>query len=71
MRVLKITEEYRTDSETEAKALMEDIRANASREGYEVSANGYTYKEKKSKGEVIDEAWIVKAVKIYGTVWEV
>lgn len=71
MKVLKITEEYRTDSEEEAKALMESIRAKASEQGYEVGANGYTYKEKKAKGEVVDAAWIVKAVKIYGTVWEI
>ena len=68
MRRLKVTEEYRTDSE-EAKELMEKIRTEAKEKGYNVGANGYTYKEKKSKGDVIDEAWICKVVKIYGGIW--
>lgn len=70
MRVLKVTEEYRVDSEIEAKEAMEKFRSEAAQNGYSVGACGYTYKEKKSKGEVIDEAWIVKVVKVYGGVWE-
>ena len=70
MRVLKVTEEYRVDSEIEAKEAMEKFRSEAAENGYSVGACGYTYKEKKSKGEIIDEAWIVKVVKVYGGVWE-
>lgn len=70
MKILKVTEEYRADSENEAKELMEHIRAKAAEEGYEVGANGYTYKNKKAKGEIIDEAWVVKVVKSYNSVWE-
>ena len=69
MRLLKTTEEYRTDSELEAKDLMEKFRSEASEKGYSLGACGYTYKEKKAKGEVIDQAWIVKVVKIYSEVW--
>lgn len=70
MRVLKVTEEYRVDSEIEAKEAMEEFRSAAASNGYSVGSCGYTYKEKKAKGEVIDEAWIVKVVKVYGGVWE-
>lgn len=70
MRLLKKTEEYRVDSEIEAKEAMEEFRSAAASNGYSVGSCGYTYKEKKAKGEVIDEAWIVKVVKVYGGVWE-
>lgn len=70
MRLLKKTEEYRVDSELEAKEAMEQFRSEATANGYSVGACGYTYKEKKSKGEIIDEAWIVRCVKVYGTVWD-
>lgn len=69
MRLLKVTEEYRVDSEIEAKELMEQIRGEAAEKGYSVGACGYTYKEKKIRNEVVDEAWLIKAVKIYGGIW--
>lgn len=56
MRLLKKTEEYRVDSEIEAKEAMEKFRSEAAEKGYSVGSCGYTYKEKKAKGEVIDEA---------------
>lgn len=70
MRILKVTEEYRTESELEAKELMEKFRTEAGEKGYSLGASGYTYKNKKSKGEIIDEAWIVKVVKNFGSVWD-
>lgn len=69
MRTLKITEEIRVDSETEAKELMEKYRQEAHEKGYTLGASGYTYKTKKSKGEIIDECWIVKTVKILSEAW--
>lgn len=70
MRILKVTEEYRAESELEAKELMEKFRTEACEKGYSLGASGYTYKNKKSKGEIIDEAWIVKVVKNFGSVWD-
>lgn len=70
MRVLKVTEEYRVDSEVEAKEAMEKFRQEAPSLGYNVGSCGYTHKEKKAKGEIIDEAWVVKIVKIFGSVWD-
>ena len=70
MRLLKKIEEYRVDSEIEAKEAMEKFRSEATANDYSAGACGYIYKEKKSKGEIIDEAWIVKVVKIYGGIWD-
>ena len=70
MKLIKRTEEYVTNSEEEAITLLEGFRADAEREGYTLGANGYTYKNKKSKGEIVDEAWIVKVTKILGGIWE-
>ena len=70
MRTLKVTEEYRTDSENEAKEVMERFRAEAREKGYHINKSGYTYKVKKSKGDIIDEAWVVSITKEYSSVWE-
>ena len=70
MRLLKETIEIRVNSEIEAKEAMEKFRSEAAEKGYSVGSCGYTYKEKKAKGEIIDEAWIVKVVKVYGGVWK-
>ena len=70
MRLLKVTEEYRADSEQEAREAIENFRRESLEKGYVLGACGFTYKDKKSKGEIIDEAWVVKVVKIYGKVWE-
>ena len=48
---------------------MEKIRSGAG-DGYLVGSMGYTYKTKKSKGEIIGEVWILKVQKIYGEIWE-
>ena len=70
MKILKQTEEYRTDSEDEAIAVIESYRKDAEEKGYVLGASGYTYKTKKAKGEIIDEAWVVKVTKILGGVWD-
>lgn len=69
MRTLKATEEYRAESELEAKDAMERFREEAREKGYSIGKCGYTYKNKKSKGEIIDEAWIVSVTKIFGDIW--
>ncbi len=70
MKLLKTTIEVRCYSEEEAKDFIEEFRNKARTEGYVVGANGYTYKAKKSKGEIVDEAWICKCVKIHDEVWD-
>lgn len=70
MRLLKQTEEYRADTEEEAKEIMEKFRQDAHDKGYILKANGYTLKEKKQKGEVIDSGFLLKVVKEISTFWE-
>lgn len=70
MRVYKKTIETVCFSEDEAKAVIEKCRQDASEGGYYVSAAGYTYKTKKSKGEIIGETWITRTVLVYGDIWE-
>ena len=70
MRLLKVTEEYCADSEQEAREAIENFRKESLEKGYVLGACGFTYKDKKSRGEIISEAWILKVVKIYGKVWE-
>ncbi len=49
---------------------MDKAREEARQKGYTIGTNGYTHKEKKSKGQVIDECWVVKIVKIFEPMWE-
>lgn len=70
MRRLKVTEEFKAYSEEEAIQAIEEMRAAQQKEGYTLGANGYKYKTKKAKGEIVAEAWVVTATKIYGEVWD-
>ena len=70
MRILKVTAEYRAESEEEAKQMNEDFKKEARDQGYILTSFAYTKKEKKSKGEVIDDGYLVKVVKVYGGFWD-
>lgn len=70
MRLLKVTAEYRVESEEEAKQMNEDFKKEAREQGYVLNSFAYTRKEKKSKGDVIDEGYLVKVVKVYGGFWD-
>lgn len=70
MRLLKETIELRADTELEAKEIIEKYRKDASEKGYVIGAAGYTYKTKKSKGDIVDEAWVCKIVMTFSGVWE-
>ena len=70
MRLLKVTAEYRVESEEEAKQMNEDFKKEAKEQGYVLNSFAYTRKEKKSKGDIIDEGYPVKVVKVYGGFWD-
>lgn len=70
MILLKRTEEYRVESDVEARKAIDDVRADANEKGYQIASAGYTHKEKKAKGEVIDACEILKIVKVFGGIWE-
>ena len=52
--LLKTTEVYRVDDESEAIAMIEDARDEQLMKGYTLSKSGYVLKNKKSKGEIVD-----------------
>lgn len=70
MRILKVVEEYRVENENEAREKMDLFRTEASQEGYAIGAMGYTHKDKKAKGDIIDSCEILKITKIYGGPWD-
>ena len=70
MRLLKVVEEYRAESEQEVKEMNDKSKTDARNEGYILNAFSYTKKEKKSKGEVIDDGYLVKVAKVYGGFWD-
>lgn len=67
---LKTTEEYRVETEEEVKTISEKFREEARAEGYVINSISYTHKEKKAKGEIIDEGYLLKVVKVYGGFWD-
>lgn len=60
--IMKRTEEIRVETEEEAMALIESFKEKSKTEGYEIVSYCSTHKEKKSKGEVLDDYYIVKIV---------
>ena len=70
MRLLKVKEEYRAESEQEVKEMNEQFKEKARTEGYILSEFSYTKKEKKKNGDVIDDGYLVKVTKTYGGFWD-
>ena len=70
MKKLKVTEEFRAYSEQEAIDAIESARAHQKEDNYVLGANGYKYKTKKLRGEIIGEAWVVSVTKIFDEVWD-
>lgn len=70
MKKLKVTEEFRAYSEQEAIDAIENARVHQKDGNYVLGANGYKYKTKKSKGQIIGEAWVVSVTKIFDEVWD-
>ena len=70
MKLLSITSEHRAYSEEEAKEYIELFRNEAKQKGYTVKSAGWTRKTKTKNKVEVAEAWIVKCVAIYDTVWD-
>lgn len=69
--ILDITEQYRVDTEEEVKDFIEEIKENGVQEGYIVKNYSSSFKEKKSKGETVDQGYLLKITKSFNTFWEV
>lgn len=59
----KKTEEWRVNNEAEAQALIDQAKRDPEGEGYELVSYKMVKKDKKLKGEIIDEWVIVTLVK--------
>ena len=70
MRTYKEATEIICFSEEEAKQVIENYREDAKKKGYTVGSAGYTYKTKKSKGEIVDTRYLVKITCIYCELWD-
>jgi len=60
MRQLKVTEEFRVESEEEAKAAVERYQKEGLEKGFSIIKWSADYKTKKSKGEIIDSGYLLK-----------
>lgn len=60
--LIKTTEEHRADSEVEAAELINAAKADAR---YLLSKYSSVKKERKQKGEVVDEYYLVTLVKVF------
>ena len=70
MRNLEHSVKIRTESENEAKDTIQQLKQEAAEKGFYVKKAGYEYKNKKLKGEIIDEAYVVSATIIHSALWE-
>lgn len=61
--LIKRSEEYRVDTEEQATALINQAKDNEGKEGYELTSYKMVKKNKKQKGEIIDEWVVVTLVK--------
>ncbi len=68
--LLNKTEVYRINTEEEVKTVIDEAKEDAFENGYILKGYSTKVKEKKSKGEVIDEGFEVTLKKEYNTFWE-
>ena len=68
--LLEVTTKLRVDSEERAKETIESYRTEAAQNGYVIKKAGYERKEKKAKGEVIAERFVVTITQTFGSLWE-
>ena len=60
MRKIRVTEEFRVETEEEAKAIVERYQKEGSEKGFSV---------KKSKGEIIDSGYLLKITSQFFDFW--
>lgn len=60
--LIKTTEEHRADSEREAAELIETAKKDGR---YALAKYSSVHKERKQKGEIVDEYFIVTLVKVF------
>lgn len=63
--VLRDTVVVRVGTETEAVALIDEVKGKQAEGGYTVIKSGYVLKTKRAKGEIIDSWYIVTCQRDY------
>lgn len=63
--LLDVTERYRTESEAEAQELINEAKKNSGL--YELKKYSSSKKERKQKGEVIEEFYVVSLTKVFNS----
>lgn len=71
MLLLERTFKYRAESEEEVKQFIEEQKEKAIENRYTIKKYSSTHKEKKAKGEVIDEGYELVITTTHGAFWEV
>lgn len=69
-KLISVVEQYRVDTEEEAARFIEECKEDAATHGYTLKSYTSTKKEKKAKGEIIDEAVLIKIAKDYDSFWD-
>ena len=67
---LKETIDYRVDTEDGAIRFIEQERKGAEDRGYIVAKAAYSLKQKKAKGEVVDQGYLVSITYEYLNFWD-
>lgn len=70
MNILEETYKISADSEQQAQQIIDDYKANQRSGGYILKKGSFEQKEKKSKGEVIAERYLITVVLRKGELWE-
>lgn len=71
MKKLKVTEEFRVESEAEAKSMVEKYQQEGQEKGFSVVKWSADFKTKKSKGEIIDSGYLLKITYSINDFWDV
>lgn len=69
-RLINVVEQYRLDSEEEVQKFIDECKEKANTDGYSLKSYSSTYKEKKTKGEMVDCGYLVKISKDYEMFWD-
>lgn len=70
MKKLKVTEEFRVETEEEAKAIVEKYQAEGAEKGFSVVKWSADYKTKKAKGEIVDSGYLLKITLSLSNFWD-
>ena len=69
MKKLKVTEEFRVETEEEAKMMVENYQKEGLEQGFSIIKWSADYKTKKSKGEIIDSGYLLKITFMISDFW--